>query len=216
MTDLFQFWADVPGDSHWHPADQDTLGRTVHNFQLQCLPGPFKGKLRTAPVVILTLSPGFNKDYDVNHALSQDGQRYYFCSRTGKRDLPAETEHQESAKWSAGIIRQFGIEYEDARSKVAILNITPYKSKDFTDWHMLAALPSCRAALAWAQSSLFVEAEAGNRVVVCLRSAKHWGLASGRQYQGNLFAPIVTKNGRMVHGPVREKVAAVVRAACHK
>ncbi|MET4359120.1 hypothetical protein ABIC08_009097 [Bradyrhizobium sp. RT9b] len=44
-----------------------------HGFDLRCLPANFGGKLRTAPIVPLYLSPGFSET-DVRIARSKEGQ----------------------------------------------------------------------------------------------------------------------------------------------
>jgi hypothetical protein len=59
----------------------------------------------------------------------------------------------------------------------------------------------------------FSRAEAGNRVVVCLRSARAWGLEPGTQRGQALFAPKFNRAGFMLHGPMREKVGFAVRRA---
>jgi len=145
----------------------------------------YTGRLRTAAVVLLFLFPGLDSN-DTTHCGTQQGRHYYASQRTGECDLPDEKEHHAAYKWLTKIIGQFDIEYEQARSTVATLNIGAYKSKTFDDWHMLAALPSSRVGLDWAQSVLFPQAEAGERVVVCLRSPKYWGLKSGKSV-GSLF-----------------------------
>lgn len=213
--DIFDFWRPVGAKDNIHPADHHVFQRLAddtHGFQLDCLPGPFKGPLRTAPVVLLFLSPGF-KDVDREHAATVEGQAYYARSRTGEAPLPTKEDHPASYAWSAKVIKQFGVQYEEVRAKVAFLNIGPYKSASFDDWPLLSALPSCRAAIDWAQTVLFPEAEAGNRVVVCLRSARHWGLSKGSPAKGNLFAPHHTQDGMMVHGPEREAIKAVAQRA---
>ena len=43
---------------------------------------------------------------------------------------------------------------------------------------MIKRLESARLVRAWAHDTLFREAEAGKRVVVCLRSAGAWGTPS--------------------------------------
>ena len=52
-TDLFEFWAAVPGHARQHPADATVLSRMRHNFRLDCLPNQFFGPLRSARVVFL-------------------------------------------------------------------------------------------------------------------------------------------------------------------
>jgi hypothetical protein len=78
---------------------------------------------------------------------------------------------------------------------------------------MLAALPSSRICLDWAQSVLFPQAEAEERVVVCLRSPKYWGLRAGDS-RGWLFCPKTTRNAFMRRDDeMRERVKAAVQEA---
>ena len=163
-------------------------------------------------MVILFLSPGFSQS-DQAHAKSPEGQAYYKQSRSGVCDLPSSEEHAGFSTWAAGIVRQFGVEYEEVRSKIAFLNIGAYKSKSFNDWPRLIALPSCRMAVSWAQSSLFPEAENNKRIAICLRSARHWGLEPGKTYKGSLYAPVHGRGGIMNHGHQREEISKLVRAA---
>lgn len=190
------------------------LQRIKHNFAPDCLPGAYRGRLRTAAVVLLFLSPGLDST-DAAHGATKEGRHYYARQRTGRCDLPNEEEHPSAYKWLNRIIRQFDIDYEQARSTVATLNIGAYKSKSFKDWPMLAALPSSRVGLDWAQSFLFPQAEAGERVVVCLRSQNYWGLEIGEPV-GSLFCPPVNRNAIMLKGEMRERVkVAVQRATLH-
>lgn len=213
--DIFEFWHEVGAAERIHPADRtvfDRLPQDEHGFHLDCLPGPFKGPLRTAPIVLLFLSPGF-KDVDREHAASAEGQAYYARSRTGDGALPSKEDHAASYNWSKRVLTQFGVQYEEVREKVAFLNICPYKSRSFEDKPMLAALPSCRMAIGWAQTVLFPEAETGRRVVVCLRSARYWGLQAGGSYTGTLFAPQHTRTGAMLLGPERKRIVEAVQRA---
>lgn len=213
MNSLIKFWLDVPGNATWHPADHDVLHRVNHGFQLDCLPGPFKGRLLTAPVVLLALSPGYLPSDSV-HAQTAEGQDYYARSRRGDCDLPSADEHEGSQGWSTRIIKQFGVDYDDARSKIAFVNMGAYKSKDFNDSSMLSALPSSRAAVSWAQSELFPHGEAGDRIVICLRSAKYWGLGEG-VFGESLFVPKFTRGGIMCHGEMRDHIVERVRSAVY-
>jgi hypothetical protein len=85
-----------------------------------------------------------------------------------------------------------------AASGIAFLNIGAYKSREMNDTELLAALPSSRVCLDWAQQELFPAAEAGKRVVICLRAAKFWGLKPGTDYPGALFSPKVNRAGDML------------------
>ncbi|QNM83318.1 hypothetical protein H8M03_02940 [Sphingomonas sabuli] len=213
MEDLFGFWARCKGDQFVHPDDADVLGSTAHSFNLECLPSPFTGPLRTAPVVLLFIAPGFDP-YDLDHAKQPQAQAWYERQRGGDEPLSTAAEHRTHYGWWTRIVRQFGITPEAARAEVAVLDMAPYHSKSFHDWPLLAALPSARKAVDWAQSVLFPAARAGDRIVVCLRSAAYWGLASGsagRVFGEALFCPAFTRGGFMRHGPMREQVRAAVQ-----
>ena len=208
--DIFDFWAACPDDARVHPADAEVFGRVEHGFETGCLPIAFTGPLRTAPVVLLFLSPGFDA-FDLEHAKTPEGVAWYRDQRTGTAPLPTHEQHGPAWKWWTKIVKQFGVEPEAAWNKVAILNIGAYHSKSFHDWHMLTALPSSRMTMDWAQSILFPEAEAKKRVVVCLRSAKLWGLRKGENNGGTLYAPKHGRSGLMDKGPLREEISAEVR-----
>lgn len=212
--DIFQFWSEVSDDAFEHPADRRVLERVGPNFHRECLPQAYRGRLRTAPVVLLFLSPGLDPS-DVVHCASEEGRHYYARQRTGDADLPEESEHPSAYKWLNRIVRQFGIDYEQARSTVATLNIGAYKSKSFDDWSVLASLPSSRVCLDWAQSVLFPEAEAGKRVVVCLRSPLYWGLGTGEPI-GSLFRPKCNRNAIMLHGEMRERVKVAIQGVAQQ
>lgn len=132
MSSLIRFWWDVPGDATRHPADCDVLHRVKHGFQLDCLPAPFIGRLLTAPIVLLALSPGYLPSDSV-HAQTAEWQDYYARSRRGDCDLPSADKHEGSRSWSIRIIKQYGLEYTDVRSKIAVVNVGLYKSKKFSD-----------------------------------------------------------------------------------
>jgi hypothetical protein len=208
--DIFQFWSKIEDDVFLHPDDRDVLERVTSKFEKDCLPIAFFGPLRTAPVILLFLSPG-HAESDKDHALSAAGRAYYKSQRDGRGALPSEAEHESAYKWWTRIVRQFGVEPDAVRNKIAILNIGAYHSRYFNDWHMLTALPSSRVSLDWAQSILFPQAERGDRVVVCLRSARLWGLMTGERYGKALFVPPCTPAGIMHHGRLRQAVIEAVR-----
>jgi hypothetical protein len=203
--DLFEFWGVIAPSERVHPADRDMLNRVDHAFNLDCLPTCFMGPLRTAPVVLLFLSPGFH-DEDLLEATSEPGQSRYMELRRGLQPLPGPEEHGPAWRWWVSRTRCFGKKWGNLRTKIAVLNIGAYHSRTFIDAPLLAALPSSRASLEWAQTVLFPQAIAGDRAVVCLRSSRFWGLAEGRQYGCSLYAPEVTRGGHMCNGSMRETI----------
>ena len=213
-TDIFKFWSEIPKDACKHPADELVLQRTSPRFEPTCLPSAYDGPLKKAKVILLFLSPGFDSR-DVAHGAGEAGKEFYARQRSGEGKLASLEEHPSAYEWIRKRLRQFGIksdaEYEQARSTVAIFNIGAYKSQTFKDWPMLAALPSCRVALDWAQSELFPKAVSGKKVVVCMRSPKYWGL--GGPTEGLLFCPPCTRGGFMKKGKLRDQIERVVREA---
>ena len=210
--DLFRFWSQVGRGEKVHPADREVLRRVKHGFDLRCLPGCFFGPLRTARVVLLYLSPGFD-EYDLVEAKSQKGRNRVFECRKGNQPLPGPQDHFDAWKWWRSRTADFG-EWEQLRSSIAVLNIGAYHSTGFNDQPLLAALPSSRMSLSWAQSVLFPQAIKGERIVVCLRSHKYWGLEAGRKYGKALFSPKVSRGGHIEdEGPLRDQITRAVRKA---
>ena len=212
MTDIFRFWAKVRPTDNMHPADRAVLTRVKHRFDLKCLPACFGGPLRTAPIVLLYLSPGFSK-HDRIDAKSKKGQDYYMRRRAGREPFRAEG---QGFKWLTSRTKCFGLDWKLIRSKLAVLNIGAYHSKNFHDTPLLAALPSSRVSIAWAQDVLFPQARDGKIVVICLRAARFWGLETGKKYGKSLFAPHVTIGGHMKHNRMRKQIIKAVNSIIAK
>jgi hypothetical protein len=213
---IFTFWSRIGPTAKIHPADQYVfrrVGKRGHRLRLKCLPCPFAGRLKDALVVFLFLSPGFSSR-DLKDAKTRRGQAHYSKKRKG---LQPWSEQDAGAEWLKKILKMFELDFEAARNKVAVLDIGAYHSKEFRDYPLLAALPSSRVSLEWAQGVLFPQAIRGERVVVCLRSAHFWGLERGTNL-GRLFVPDVTRGGRMrrtthTQKKMREKIIRAVRSA---
>jgi len=209
--DIFAFWSVVGPTDTVHPADRDVFGRVEgkHQFDLRCLPSCFMGPLRTAPNVLLYLSPGF-RESDAEEAKSPREQDRYMRMRSGDQRLPGADEHKPTFAWWSSKTRVFG-PAEGLRTQIAVLNIGAYHSRKFNDDPLLVALPSSLVSIDWAQRELFPQAEAGDRIVICLRASRFWGLAKGLQH-GFLFAPHVTQSGHMHEGEMRDEIIRKVRA----
>jgi hypothetical protein len=210
-VDIFKFWSVVGPSDKIHPADRDVFSRiTGHQFDLSCLPACFMGPLKTAPVVLLYLSPGLTP-LDLYEAKSPLGQERYMKMRRGLEPLPDQEQHEPAWEWWVSRTRCFGGDWQQLRSKIAVLNIGAYHSVKFKDYQLLAALPSSRVSIEWAQNVLFPQAVTGKRVVVCLRSSSFWGLTEGVS-KGSLHAPKVTIGGHMKHdGTMRDMIIRDVR-----
>ena len=210
---LFRFWAEMPVGSFRHPSARFVLERVPHAFPHTAPPNPFFGPLQSAPVVLLYLSPGLDA-FDEKKADDPAYKSFFTFQWSGNAALPSEAEYAPWWQWWSRRVRQFGIDPLAVRERVAFLNISPYRSKSFHDWPMLAALPSSRAALDWAQDVLFPQAYDGGRIVVCMRSAKYWGLSprmDGMPWGKGLYTLPFTQSGYLHHGEARERVGAAVR-----
>ena len=196
--DIFDFWAEMPSGARIHPRDAAVLQRAEHRFEKDGLPCPFMGPLRTAPVVLLFLSPGFDEGAR-SHAASDASRTWSREQRSGRQPLPSKEQNEPGWKWWTDTVRQFDIVEDVARYRIAFLNISAYPSASFWDWPMLCALPSCRVMLEWTQGVLFPQAEVGDRTVVCMRSAPYWGLGKDALVGRALFAPSVTRRGHLLN-----------------
>ncbi len=207
-TDILEFWARAAPTDHVHPEDRDLLSRVDHGFDLRCLPGQLAGLLRTAPIVLLFLSGGLSDRHDLTMADSAAGVEEHRKRRQGLLPLWGPEEHIDAWKWWTKLTRVFSDDWRALQTKVALLNIGAYKSKEVSgrDRKLLEKLPSSRVSRDWAQDVLFPQARRGDRVVVCLRAQTLWGLPPGRYGQG-LFAPNVTRGGHMF-GQLRHEVIA--------
>jgi hypothetical protein len=216
-VDIFEFWSSVGPADKCHPKDREVLSRMkgAQLFDLRCLPHCFVGPLKTAPVVLLYLSPGLDEKDDLRDARTRAGRDRYMECRKGKQLLPGPEENRAGWQWWKSRTKDIG-EWQQLRSKVAVLNIGPYHSKKLPNTSILAALPSSRFTLEWAQSVLFPQAVSGERVVVCLRAARFWGLDTGKfgkRFGEALFAPRTTRSGHMLYKRMREEIIEKARAA---
>ncbi|WP_145616820.1 hypothetical protein [Nitrospirillum bahiense] len=222
---LFDFWANVGPSNRIHPADAPVLARLdegnqnwnqqhpapeeLDGLDLRCLPLPFIGPLRTAPVVFLTLLPGLEED-DVEEAATEAGQHRYHLMRQGNQPLPLNGEIGGAWKWWKARTARLG-DPMMLRHHVAFLDIGAYHSKKAPDRQTLAALPSSRMAIDWAQQVLFPQAVKGERVVVCLRAARMWGLRRNR-CQGSLFVPETPRSGHLGQGKIANAAVAAIKS----
>lgn len=212
LPDIFDFWSEIKLGQKVHPRDRLVLSRVAHGFDLNCLPAAFMGPLKIAPLVLLYLSPGLS-DIDHKDARSVVGKRRYFERWKGLQPLPGPEDHRGAWNWWRSRTQAFG-DWEYLRTRTAVLNIGAYHSREFVDHSMLAALPSSRMSLDWAQEVLFPQAMAGERVVICLRSARFWGLQPGKRYGASLFAPKVTRAGHItLSDAMRQKIVRSIKLA---
>ncbi len=209
MADIFEFWSQMKRGETVHPADRDVFARinpSKHGFQLDCLPACYGGKLKTALVVFLFLSPGYS-EFDREDAQSEEGKDYCFRKWTGEEPF---RDYGPGKNWLLSRTKKYA-PYEVARHNIATLNIGAYHSNDVKDYASLLALPSSRVSLSWAQRVLFPQAERGERIVVCMRSAAYWGLETGRHYGKSLFAPQVNRGGHLLKNDMNRSIQVLIQ-----
>jgi hypothetical protein len=209
MEDIFEFWSRLSRGQLIHPDDQatfDRMGPDRHGFRLDCLPACFAGRLRSAPVVLLYLSPGFD-EATLAEAQSAEAIEYKFQNYKGETPF---RERSPGRTWLESRTKHFG-DYDIIRQSFAILNIGAYHSRDIKSYASLLALASSRVSLNWAQNYLFPEAEAGRRIVICMRAAAYWGLDVGRKYSGTLFSPSVNRGGYLLKNAENDRLIALVK-----
>lgn len=208
QDDLFEFWSRINPNAPVHPDDQpifDRLGN--HQFNMTGLPSCYMGPLKTAPVVLLYLSPGLGKEDEVRP--TPEHVDWLQRNRGGLEPLVPSEIHPGAYKWWTSRTKRFG-RRENVSNKITFLNIGAYRSREFKDYSVLATLPSSRTCLNWVQSVLFPQAERGERVVVCMRAARWWGLNRDKKYAGTLFAPKVVRGGHMAEAE-RDIIIAAAR-----
>src|SRR5262245_10203036 len=110
--DLLEFWAKC-ANLHIHPDDEPALQESDHEFRLDALVGPWMGPIRTAPVVLLTLNPGFSgvemaeaKDPAVREAMA--------CNLGGEAPLPTFATNPGGRKWTERILSRLDLSYQTA------------------------------------------------------------------------------------------------------
>jgi hypothetical protein len=210
MSNIFEFWSQIGKADRIHPADKPIFARlkSSHGFDLRCLPSNISGPLRNAPVVLMYLSPGFS-ELDPQIAKTKAGQEHFAQQRTGL--APLLDLNPAASRWRKSRLKFLGSDPEVFPTKVSVINIGAYHSKEFKDHHILAALPSSRTMLDWAQSVLFPQAERGERLVVCMRSANFWGLEPGCRYGKALFSPLTTRSGHMCEGTIKDSIVRLAQ-----
>jgi hypothetical protein len=143
---LFKFWEGVSPDTKVHPKDAAVFEENGnHNLELECLPNPYYGPLRTAPIVLLYLNPGFSEEKDLAEAQTEDGRQFYWRQRQGNEPLRSQLNLKDKSWWVSRT-RHLHSDPEYLRHKLAVLELCAYHSKSFSDGAMLSKLPSSQVA----------------------------------------------------------------------
>ncbi|MCP1998632.1 hypothetical protein [Nitrobacter winogradskyi] len=207
MIDIFEYWKDVDPRTLVHPEDRPFFDSNKHRLCLSCLPVPYYGPLKTAKIVLLYLNPGLTQR-DIVAASDPTEQDFFWRQRQGYEYLRDQEGRKEKSWWFLRT-KYFGLETEFIRKNLAVVQLCAYHSQSFKDWSLLTKLPSCKVAFEWTQNFLIPQAKRGERIVVCLRSPKYWGLEAGRKYEGQLFSPKTTRQGLALLSERAELVPAI-------
>lgn len=203
-TALFDFWHELPPGENIHPKDRpffNAADKTApkHNFQTAHRPpSPWDGPLATAKVVVCYLNPRYSDDDDgvtcdgkkpkpvdwsvirqqlSGHELLPDvgnwWKDWYLPRLRGMHASPARADSDLQFK---KVVRQY----------VAIFNLCPYYSRDFSDAdaRLAAGLPSVWAAQRHLREVLISRAEAGEIFLVVARAPQMWGVVEGEDAAG--------------------------------
>ena len=100
MDDIFSFWSGLSEEeARIHPRDKNVLSRVNNPFEHSCFAEPFRGRLKTAPVVLLFLSPGLH-DRD----LSAQTQEHAYYSRQEK-DIAISRRNTSTKQLEFGLLK---------------------------------------------------------------------------------------------------------------
>ncbi len=169
-----------------------------HRLHLSLFPVPYAGDLRSAPVVILALNPGFkHSDYWAEFKDSEFQKRL----RTNLRQLFNDTDYpfpflDPQFCWHSGfrwwerklrdVIQSIAKErYRGYRGSylralkflsqnLACIELIPYHSDTFRDHRLLKELPSAKHARTFVRENLVPAAIAGKRTVIVTRQKAGW------------------------------------------
>jgi hypothetical protein len=219
-SEFLDFFSKAIPSLQVHPDDEPILKANGHQFHTDTLIGQWMGPVRTAPVVILTLNGCVVGNGEEAAAARMPAARASMAHNlTGDALLPNWEGNPAGRVWTTARLAQFDLSYEEAADKVAFVNLIAYRSKSgSTDMRMADKLPTSLMVRAWMRDTVFPQARAGERAVVCLYSHRHWGLTPGVHEGVSLFAPRCNRQAFMLHSeraPIVEAVHQAVFRATH-
>lgn len=146
---------------------------TKNIFALDVPPGHINGNLRTAPVVVLFLNPGF-EDEDKQVFEKEDCRILLFEPIRGESDFPLWFNRWR--KWFLQRVKLDGMTDEKIGKNVSIFNVCSYASRDAKRLKpsILNSLPSSQAAIEYLHEVLIPQAQRGERFIVVCRTAWAW------------------------------------------
>ncbi len=185
---------------HSYKGIEDYYENTYWNdkgiFHTDLLPVPYIGDLKKATIFLLFLNPGFSIDNYFVEELSEDFKDAL------KSNIKQDFENSEypffylnpKFMWTGGgkywlqklkdyilqIKKTEGISYTEATKylskKVAVLQLIPYHSVNFTRHNLLSKLDSSRKMKRFVEEYLIPKAKENKIGIICTRQAKTWEL----------------------------------------
>jgi hypothetical protein len=162
----------------------------------------------SADVYLLFLNPGVRatpaweraqRDHEavLRENLSGQARNYLFT--------PGYRGDDGGADWLLPRLNGVGSE-EEMATRLAVLQIVAYRSRTFTDDHMVGALASSRAMLAAVHEDLLPRARRGEILIACMRSATKWGFRRETTVPG-----VLVGRGRGGHATDKTNVGQAIR-----
>jgi hypothetical protein len=166
-----------------------------HKLDLSLLPVPYGGDVERADIVILFLNPSLSvaDSYTESPLLSYRAAHLRTIKQTGsgKRFLWLDPEfawHGGFSYWEGKLRKTIQViarercdgDYAKALSelakRLAVIQLVPYRSPQFTLSRLIPHLPSSRAALSFARTHLQQAVKRKEKTVIVLRKPNVWGL----------------------------------------
>lgn len=197
-SDFHSYWARC-GQKEIHPDDAPYLAKDDSPFNHKILPCPFDGPLESAKVIICLSNPSDGYIDDVKQL-----NKLVLEMRSGEEYLPEIFDN-----FYSGICRPIGLPLDTLRSKLAVINICPYSSKELNAVALRKSigLPSIWKAQQYLREVLIPRAQTGNIHLILIRKLSSWGVTEGVERTGNLH---VIK-GRAINGVMPEEVGKEIR-----
>jgi hypothetical protein len=163
ISSVREFWKRL--ESSVHPDDEPYFRATPHTFNLDFPPPAFNGDIDNAPVVILMLNGGYDRNGTPNEFADPHDCAEYLSWIKGERsqfpkNLSAYYTQSPEFPW----IRE---------GKAVIVNAVAYRSKGLTrereNQRLAKRLPSVKVHRSWLRNEVLPDAEKGRRMIIVHR-----------------------------------------------
>jgi hypothetical protein len=184
---LFDFWKRLPPEHCVHPDDCSVI-RDQLSFVLDIPPGHVNGRLRTAPVVVCYLNPGYEESDRVQFE-NETNRRALFEQINGDSDFPMWFDRWR--EWYLPRVRFGDLPDNEIARTVAIFNVCAYASRNANclTRSTIRRLPSSVIARRYLHEVLIPQARRRERFVIIARGRWAWGLNDSFESHNLRFAP---------------------------